>query len=82
MAASSTAIDTYSIVKQKIREFGKQTGSHPRIVMSENTFNELVDTMKQLQYNSASHYLREFKQVDGCKVIITNRLEDGTFELI
>ena len=82
MAASSSAVDIYSTIKQRIRELGKQTGAHPKIVMSENTFNELIDTLQQMQYNGASHYLREFMQVEGCKVIISNRIGDGTFQLL
>lgn len=75
-------MDIYSAVKQKIRETGTPTHAHPKIVMSEHTFNDLADSMKQLEYNCEGHYLREFMQVDGCKVIIDNQLEDGTFELL
>jgi hypothetical protein len=50
--------------------------------MSENTFSELTDTLKELEYNGACHYLREFMQVEGCKVILNNRMGDGAFELI
>jgi hypothetical protein len=82
MAASSSAVDLYSTLKQRIREFSKQTGSHPTIGMSENTFQELIDTLRQLQYNGAGHYLREFRQVDGCKVVLSSKVEDGTFEVL
>ncbi len=43
MAASSLA-DVYSTIKQSIKEFSTQTGTHPKILMSTNTFNELTDT--------------------------------------
>ena len=82
MAASSSSIDIYSAVKQRIGKLGKQSGRHPKIVMSESTFNELADTLKYLEYNGAGHYLREFMQVDGCKVIISSRMADGDFELL
>jgi hypothetical protein len=82
MAASSIATDLYTTLKQSIKEISTHTGTHPRIVMSENTFSELTDTLKELEYNGACHYLREFMQVEGCKVILSNRMEDGAFELI
>jgi hypothetical protein len=81
MAASSFA-DIYSTIKQSIKEFSTQTGTHPKIVMSGNTFNELTDTLKELEYNGAAHYLREFMQIEGCKVVINNQLGDGTFQLL
>jgi hypothetical protein len=82
MAAASIAIDIYSTIKQRIKEFSTLTGMHPKIVMSENTFNELAHTLQELEYNGAGHYLREFMQVEGCKVIISSRIEDGTFQLL
>jgi hypothetical protein len=81
MAASSIAADLYTIIKERIKEFSTQTGTHPKLVMSKGTFNELSDTLKELEYNGAGHYLREFMQVEGCSVIIDNRIGGGTFEL-
>jgi hypothetical protein len=81
MAASSLA-DLYSIIKQSIKEFSTQTSTHPKIVMSGNTLNELTDTLKELEYNGAAHYLQEFMQIEGCKVVINNQLGDGTFQLL
>ena len=80
--ASSGAIDIYSAVKEKIRDSGIHDHVRPKIVMSESTYNDLADSMQEMQYNGQAHYLREFMQVDGCKVIISTNLEDGTFELI
>lgn len=80
--ASSGAIDIYHAVKEKIRESGNQDSLHPKIVMSERTFNDLAGSMHEMQYNGQAHYLCEFMQVDGCKVIINNNVEDGAFELI
>jgi hypothetical protein len=80
--ASSGAIDIYAAVKEKIRESGNPDGIHPKIVMSASTFNDLAGSMQEMQYNGQAHYLREFMQVDGCKVIISNNLDNGTFELI
>jgi hypothetical protein len=82
MAASSIAADIYSTIKHSIKEFHSQTGAHPRVVMSESTFNELIDTLRDLEYNGAGHYLREFMQVEGCKVILNHQIADGAFELI
>jgi hypothetical protein len=82
MAALSIATDLYSALKESIKEYGTQTSTHPKIAMSESTFNELADTLKYLEYNGAGHYLREFMQVEGCKVIISSRIEDGTFKLL
>jgi hypothetical protein len=82
MAASSIAADLYAALKQHIKEFSTHTGTHPKVGMSENTFNALTDTLKELEYNGAGHYLREFMQVEGCKVILNNRIRDGAFELI
>ncbi len=47
--------------------------------MSGNTFNELTDTLKELEYNGAAHYLGEFMQLEGCKVIVNNQIGDGSF---
>ncbi len=81
MAASSLA-DLYSTIKQSIKEFSTQTSTHPKIVMSGNTLNELTDTLKELEYNGAAHYLQEFMQIEGCKVVINNQLGDSTFQLL
>ena len=80
--AASSSVDVYSTIKQSIKEFSTQTGTHPRILMSRNTFNELTDTLKELEYNGAAHYLREFMRIEGCKVIINNHIGDDTFELL
>jgi hypothetical protein len=82
MAASSSAADLYATLKQSIKEFGTQTGTHPKVLMSENTFEELSDILKELEYNGAGHYLHEFMQVEGCKVILNDQIRDGAFELI
>ncbi len=79
MAAASLAA-LYATIEQS-KEFGTQTGTHPEIVMSGNSFNELTGTLKEPEYNGAAHYLREFMQTGGRKVIIHNQMRDGTFEL-
>lgn len=81
MPSVSVAADLYTIIREKIKEYSLHTGTHPKLVMNQRTFNELADMLKELGYNGAGHYLREFMRVEGCKVIIDDRIGGGTFEL-